>query len=71
MHHAHNMHHYHDHDMTMPHAGCIGLVTLLFLVPHPSDVGLRDRVGGRAGTEREDDITARDTETSQQEQADV
>ena len=57
--------------MTMPHAGCIGLVTLLFLVPHPSDVGLRDRVGGRAGTEREDDITARDTETSQQEQGDM
>ena len=56
--------------MIMHHAaGCIGLLTLLFLVPHPSDVGLRDRVGGRAGTESEDDITARDT--SQQEQADI
>ena len=56
---------------TMHHAGCIGLLTLLFLVPHPSDVGLRDRVGGRAGTESEDDITTRDTETGQQEQADM
>ena len=56
---------HHDHE----HAGCIGLLTLLFLVPHPSDVGLRDRVGGRAGTESEDDITTRDT--SQQEQADI